>query len=135
MITVITNNVVVKGTKKTEYISYLSSTPFDLTDNCKERLVLELERLDHAIHSYINHATNMKNVDELSALVQDAYTRLNDIVYNDQHFRNLRNSDRENIIDLFENAIMTQNHKYFFFDPVRNTPCKCIICGILLYSP
>lgn len=97
--------------RKTEYVTYLSATSLDLTDNCKRRLIHELERLDHIIHSYINHATNVKNVDELSALVQNAYTRLNDLIHTEQCFRILRNMDRESIIDLFEKAIMTQNHK------------------------
>lgn len=97
--------------RKTEYIAYLSASPLDLTDNCKRRLIYELERLDHKIHSYINHPTNVKNVDELSALVQNAYTRLDDLIHTDYCFRVLRNTDRESIIDLFEKAIMTQNHK------------------------
>lgn len=57
------------------------------------------------------HSTTAKNIDELSELVQNAYTKLADIVHTDQKFQIASNEDRESAIDFFEKVVMTQNHE------------------------
>lgn len=81
-----------------------------IPDDGKRKLKSEIQRLDNAIRSYMNNSAN-KNVDELSELVQNAYTKLADIVHNDQRFQIATNEDRESAIDFFEKVVMTQNHK------------------------
>lgn len=84
-----------------------------IPDDGKRKLKSEIQRLDNAIRSYMNNSAN-KNVDELSELVQNAYTKLADIVHNDQRFQIATNEDRESAIDFFEKVVMTQNHKFLF---------------------
>ena len=81
-----------------------------IPDEGKRKLKSEIQRLDNAIRSYMNNSAN-KNVDELSEMVQNAYTKLADIVHNDQRFQIATNEDRESAIDFFEKVVMTQNHK------------------------
>lgn len=81
-----------------------------IPDDGKRKLKSEIQRLDNAIRSYMNNSAN-KNVDELSEMVQNAYTKLADIVHNDQRFQIATNEDRESAIDFFEKVVMTQNHK------------------------
>uniref|UniRef100_A0A0A1XFM6 Rab5 GDP/GTP exchange factor n=1 Tax=Zeugodacus cucurbitae TaxID=28588 RepID=A0A0A1XFM6_ZEUCU len=84
-----------------------------IPDDGKRKLKSEIQRLDNAIRSYMNNSAN-KNVDELSELVQNAYTKLADIVHNDQRFQIATDEDRESAIDFFEKVVMTQNHKFLF---------------------
>lgn len=70
----------------------------------------EIQRLDYEIRSYLQ-ANNTKNIDELSELVQNAYTKFSDIVHNDASFQIATNEDREVTIDFFEKVVMTKNHK------------------------
>uniref|UniRef100_A0A0K8VH28 Rab5 GDP/GTP exchange factor n=1 Tax=Bactrocera latifrons TaxID=174628 RepID=A0A0K8VH28_BACLA len=84
-----------------------------IPDDGKRKLKSEIQRLDNAIRSYMNNSAN-KNVDELSEMVQNAYTKLADIVHNDQRFQIATNEDRESAIDFFEKVVMTQNHKFLF---------------------
>ena len=57
------------------------------------------------------NSNGTKNIDELSELVQNAYTKFADIVHNDQRFQIATNEERESTIDVFEKVVMTQNHK------------------------
>ncbi|KNC34700.1 hypothetical protein FF38_09134 [Lucilia cuprina] len=84
-----------------------------IPDDGKRKLKTEIQRLDSAIRSYIN-STGAKNIDELSELVQNAYTKFAGIVHNDQRFQIATNEDRESTIDFFEKVVMTQNHKFLF---------------------
>lgn len=81
-----------------------------IPDDGKRKLKVEIQRLDNAIRSYIN-STGPKNIDELSELIQNAYTKFAGIVHNDQRFQIATNEDRESTIDFFEKVVMTQNHK------------------------
>lgn len=81
-----------------------------IPDDAKRKLKSEIQRLDHEIRKYMNN-NSTKNVDELSDLVQNAYTRVADIVHNDQRFEIATNEDRDSAIDFFEKVVMTQNHK------------------------
>lgn len=81
-----------------------------IPDDGKRKLKSEIQRLDNAIRSYMNNSAN-KNIDELSEMVQNAYTKLADIVHSDQRFQIATNEDRESAIDFFEKVVMTQNHK------------------------
>ncbi|XP_037927301.1 rab5 GDP/GTP exchange factor-like [Teleopsis dalmanni] len=82
-------------------------------DDGKRVLKDEVQRLDGTIRSYMNSNAN-KNVEELSELVQNAYTKFADTVHNNQIFQIATNEDRESAIDFFEKAVMTQNHKFLF---------------------
>ncbi|XP_067646262.1 rab5 GDP/GTP exchange factor [Eurosta solidaginis] len=84
-----------------------------IPDDGKRKLKSEIQRLDNDIRSYMNHNAN-KNIDELSDMVQNAYTKLADIVHNDQRFQIATDEDRESAIDFFEKVVMTQNHKFLF---------------------
>ncbi|EDV96006.1 rab5 GDP/GTP exchange factor [Drosophila grimshawi] len=84
-----------------------------LPDDAKRKLKSEIQRLDHEIRKYMNNHSS-KNVDELSDLVQNAYTRFADIVHNDARFEIATNEDRESAIDFFEKVVMTQNHNLLF---------------------
>ncbi|XP_046807464.1 rab5 GDP/GTP exchange factor [Lucilia cuprina] len=84
-----------------------------IPDDGKRKLKTEIQRLDSAIRSYIN-STGAKIIDELSELVQNAYTKFAGIVHNDQRFQIATNEDRESTIDFFEKVVMTQNHKFLF---------------------
>lgn len=81
-----------------------------LPDDAKRKLKSEIQRLDHEIRKYMNNNSS-KNVDELSDLVQNAYTRFADVVHNDTRFEIATNEDRDIAIDFFEKVVMTQNHK------------------------
>ena len=81
-----------------------------IPDDGKRKLKTEIQRLDNAIRNYMN-ANTTKNIDELSEIVQNAYTRFSDLVYNDSRFQIATNEDRESAIDYFEKVIMTRNHK------------------------
>ncbi|KAH8372503.1 hypothetical protein KR093_011772, partial [Drosophila rubida] len=84
-----------------------------LPDDAKHKLKSEIKRLDHEIRKYMNN-NNTKNVDELSDLVQNAYTRFADVVHNDARFELATNEDRDSAIDFFEKVVMTQNHNLLF---------------------
>ncbi|KAH8408720.1 hypothetical protein KR215_011479 [Drosophila sulfurigaster] len=84
-----------------------------LPDDAKHKLKSEIKRLDHEIRKYMN-TNNAKNVDELSDLVQNAYTRFSNVVHNDPRFEMATNEDRDSAIDFFEKVIMTQNHNLLF---------------------
>ncbi|TMW40393.1 hypothetical protein DOY81_014527, partial [Sarcophaga bullata] len=84
-----------------------------IPDDGKRKLKSEIQRLDNTIRSYMN-SNGTKNIDELSELVQNAYTKFADIVHNDQRFQIATNEERESTIDVFEKVVMTQNHKYLF---------------------
>lgn len=81
-----------------------------LPDDGKRKLKIEIQRLDHEIRKYMNNNSS-KNIDELSDLVQNAYTRFADMVHNDPCFEIATNEDRDSAIDYFEKVVMTQNHK------------------------
>lgn len=81
-----------------------------LPDDGKRKLKIEIQRLDHEIRKYMNNNSS-KNIDELSDLVQNAYTRFADMVHNDPRFEIATNEDRDSAIDYFEKVVMTQNHK------------------------
>lgn len=82
-----------------------------IPDDGKRKLKSEIQRLDHEIRKYMNNNSS-KNVDELSDLVQNAYTRFADVVHNDARFEIATNEDRDIAIDFFEKVVMTQNHKW-----------------------
>ncbi|XP_034102488.1 rab5 GDP/GTP exchange factor [Drosophila albomicans] len=84
-----------------------------LPDDAKHKLKSEIKRLDHEIRKYMN-TNNAKNVDELSDLVQNAYTRFSNVVHNDPRFEMASSEDRDSAIDFFEKVIMTQNHNLLF---------------------
>lgn len=84
-----------------------------LPDDAKRKLKSEIQRLDHEIRKYMNN-NSTKNVDELSDLVQNAYTRFADVVHNDPRFEIATNEDRDIAIDFFEKVVMTQNHNFLF---------------------
>ncbi|XP_053952949.1 rab5 GDP/GTP exchange factor isoform X1 [Anastrepha ludens] len=97
----------------TESLFMLQLRQLRIPDDGKRKLKNEIQRLDNAIRSYMNKSAN-KNIDELSELVQNAYTKLSDIVHNDQRFQIATNEDRESALDFFEKVVMTQNHKFLF---------------------
>ncbi|XP_075161149.1 rabaptin-5-associated exchange factor for Rab5 [Haematobia irritans] len=84
-----------------------------IPDDGRAKLKNEIQRLDYDIRSYLQ-ANNTKNIDELSELVQNAYTKFADIVHNDVSFQIATNEDREVTIDFFEKVVMTKNHKFLF---------------------
>lgn len=84
-----------------------------IPDDGKRKLKSEIQRLDHEIRKYMNNNSS-KNVDELSDLVQNAYTRFADVVHNDARFEIATNEDRDIAIDFFEKVVMTQNHNLLF---------------------
>ncbi|XP_034481070.1 rab5 GDP/GTP exchange factor [Drosophila innubila] len=94
-----------------------------LPDGAKRKLKSEIQHLDHDIRKYMNN-NNSKNVDELSDLVQNAYTRFADVVHNDARFEIVTNEDRDIAIDFFEKVVMTQNHN-FLFSPYFTTDEEC----------
>jgi len=81
-----------------------------IPDDGKRKLKLEIQRLDSDIRKYMN-GNGGKNINELSDLVQNAYTKVSDIVHNDPSFEIATNEDRDSAIDFFEKVVMTQNHK------------------------
>ena len=95
---------------QTESQFILQLRQLHIPDDGKRKLKSEIQRLDHAIRSYMNSNVT-KNIDELSEIVQNAYTRLTETVQNDQRFQIATNEDRQNAIDFFEKVVMTQNHK------------------------
>uniref|UniRef100_A0A1A9ZWH7 VPS9 domain-containing protein n=1 Tax=Glossina pallidipes TaxID=7398 RepID=A0A1A9ZWH7_GLOPL len=96
---------------ESQFISLLRQ--LRIPDDGKRKLKTEIQRLDNAIRTYM-HSTAAKNIDELSELVQNAYTKLADIVHTDQKFQIASNEDRESAIDFFEKVVMTQNHELLF---------------------
>uniref|UniRef100_A0A1I8PDU5 Rab5 GDP/GTP exchange factor n=1 Tax=Stomoxys calcitrans TaxID=35570 RepID=A0A1I8PDU5_STOCA len=84
-----------------------------IPDDGRTKLKNEIKHLDFDIRSYLQ-ANNTKNIDELSELVQNAYTKFADIVHNDTSFQIATNEDREVTIDFFEKVVMTKNHKFLF---------------------
>ncbi|EDW76984.2 uncharacterized protein Dwil_GK21172 [Drosophila willistoni] len=84
-----------------------------IPDDGKRKLKSDIQRLDSEIRKYMNNYSS-KNVDELSDLVQNTYTKVADIVHNDPRFEIATNEDRDSAIDFFEKVVMTQNHKYLF---------------------
>lgn len=81
-----------------------------IPDEGKRKVKSEIQRLDNSIRSYmVSNAS--KNVDELSEIIQNAYTKFADIVHQDERFLIATNEDREATIDFFEKVVMTQNHK------------------------
>ncbi|KAH8350031.1 hypothetical protein KR084_011642 [Drosophila pseudotakahashii] len=84
-----------------------------IPDDGKRKLKLEIQRLDSEIRKYMNGNAG-KNINELSDLVQNAYTKVSDIVHNDPSFEIATNEDRDSAIDFFEKVVMTQNHKFLF---------------------
>ncbi|XP_017844072.1 rab5 GDP/GTP exchange factor isoform X2 [Drosophila busckii] len=84
-----------------------------IPDEAKRKLKSEIQHLDYEICKYINSHSNL-NIDELSELVQNAYTRFADIVHNDARFEIATNEDRDSAIDFFEKVVMTQNHNPYF---------------------
>ncbi|KAH8339600.1 hypothetical protein KR067_001011 [Drosophila pandora] len=84
-----------------------------IPDDGKRKLKLEIQRLDGDIRKYMN-GHGSKNIDELSDAVQNAYTKVSDIVHNDPSFEIATNDDRDSAIDFFEKVVMTQNHKFLF---------------------
>ncbi|KAH8415620.1 hypothetical protein KR222_006678, partial [Zaprionus bogoriensis] len=85
-----------------------------LPDDAKRKLKNEIQRLDHDIRKYMNNSSSSRNIDELSDLVQNAYTRFADMVHNDPRFEIATNEDRDAAIDFFEKVVMTQNHNFLF---------------------
>lgn len=83
-----------------------------IPDDAKRKLKNDIQRLDNAIRTYMN--ANNKNIDELSELVQNAYTKLGDLVNSDPRFAITTAEEREATIDFFEKVVMTQNHKFLF---------------------
>jgi len=81
-----------------------------IPDDGKRKLKLEIQRLDTEIRKYMN-GNGGKNINELSDLVQNAYTKVSDTVHNDPSFEIATNEDRDSAIDFFEKVVMTQNHK------------------------
>ncbi|XP_016933223.2 rab5 GDP/GTP exchange factor [Drosophila suzukii] len=84
-----------------------------IPDDGKRKLKLEIQRLDTEIRKYMN-GNGGKNINELSDLVQNAYTKVSDTVHNDPSFEIATNEDRDSAIDFFEKVVMTQNHKFLF---------------------
>ncbi|XP_055913318.1 rab5 GDP/GTP exchange factor [Eupeodes corollae] len=83
-----------------------------IPDDAKRKLKNDIQRLDNAIRSYMN--TSNKNIDELSEIVQNAYTKLGEVVNTDSRFAITTSEEREATIDFFEKVVMTQNHKFLF---------------------
>ena len=81
-----------------------------IPDDGKRKLNVEMQRLDNAIRSYMNSGAP-KNIDELSEIVQNAYTKFAELVHSDSRFQIATNEDRESAIDYFEKVVMSQNHK------------------------
>ncbi|XP_061401056.1 rab5 GDP/GTP exchange factor [Musca vetustissima] len=84
-----------------------------IPDDGRAKLKNEIQRLDYDIRSYLQ-GNNTKNIDELSELVQNAYSKFSDLVHNDASFQIATNEDREMAIDFFEKVVMTKNHKFLF---------------------
>ncbi|XP_005185385.2 rab5 GDP/GTP exchange factor [Musca domestica] len=84
-----------------------------IPDDGRAKLKNEIQHLDYEIRSYLQ-GNNTKNIDELSELVQNAYSKFSDLVHNDASFQIATNEDREMTIDFFEKVVMTRNHKFLF---------------------
>lgn len=73
-----------------------------------QKLLKEKQIIDNTIHDFIR--TDQKNIDELSEIVQNFYVSLKQLMVHDQRFAEVNDSDKESLMDLFEKAVMTQNH-------------------------
>lgn len=73
-----------------------------------QKLLKEKQIIDNIINDFMR--SGHKNIDELSEIVQNFYIKLKQIMINDQRFAEIIDSDKENLMDLFEKSVMTQNH-------------------------
>uniref|UniRef100_A0A2M3Z3A9 Putative vacuolar assembly/sorting protein vps9 n=1 Tax=Anopheles braziliensis TaxID=58242 RepID=A0A2M3Z3A9_9DIPT len=98
-----------------EYIDALKALKVD--DAAKQELKYFIHMLDQQIRK--KHAS--ANIDEVSELVQNGYTKFRDYMHmENSKFANASEEMREQVLDFFERCIMTKNHKYLFSPPSTN---------------
>lgn len=73
-----------------------------------QKLLKEKQIIDNIINDFIRNGH--KNIDELSEMVQNFYVNLKQLMVHDQRFSKITDSDKEDLMDLFEKSVMTQNH-------------------------
>ncbi|XP_055376919.1 rab5 GDP/GTP exchange factor [Condylostylus longicornis] len=83
-----------------------------ISDDAKHKLKSEIRALDSGIHAHIS--SSHKNIDEISELVQNAYSKFSDILNNDSKFMNVSQTVKDECLDFFERVVMTKNHKNLF---------------------
>ncbi|XP_050095138.1 rab5 GDP/GTP exchange factor [Anopheles aquasalis] len=95
-----------------EYIDALKALKVD--EAAKQELKYFIHMLDQQIRK--KHASS--NIDEVSELVQNGYTKFRDYMHmENSKFANASEEMREQVLDFFERCIMTKNHKYLFSPP------------------
>lgn len=91
-----------------EFVYQIRHYKFNGEGQIIQKLLKEKQILDNTIKDFLNSDHN--NIDELSEIVQSFYIKLKQIMENDVRFKELNDSDRENLMDLFEKSVMIQNH-------------------------
>lgn len=91
-----------------EFISQIKHYKFQGEGQIIQKLLREKQIIDNIIKDFM--ISGHKNIDELSELVQNFYVKLKQILDNDQRFGEIPDSDKEDLMDLFEKSVMTQNH-------------------------
>ncbi|XP_058063671.1 rab5 GDP/GTP exchange factor [Anopheles bellator] len=95
-----------------EYVDALKALKVD--EPAKQELKYFIHMLDQQIRK--KHATS--NIDEVSELVQNGYTKFRDYMQMDNSkFASASEEMREQVLDFFERCIMTKNHKHLFSPP------------------
>ncbi|XP_035785843.1 rab5 GDP/GTP exchange factor-like [Anopheles albimanus] len=98
-----------------EYVDALKALKVD--EAAKQELKYFIHMLDQQIRK--KHASS--NIDEVSELVQNGYTKFRDYMHmENSKFANASEEMREQVLDFFERCIMTKNHKYLFSPPSTN---------------
>ncbi|CAD7083043.1 unnamed protein product [Hermetia illucens] len=82
-----------------------------ISDDAKKKLKSDIQRLDATIRDYL---ANHRSIDDLSECVQNAYTRLSEVLGRDPRFQTASPEAREECMNFFEKVVMTRNHSYLF---------------------
>ncbi|KAL5290701.1 RABGEF1 family protein [Megaselia abdita] len=99
-----------------ELISQIQHYKFQGEGQIIQKLLKEKQIIDKIIKDFMT--SDHKNIDELSEIVQNFYIKLKQLMSNDQRFSEIPDSDKEDLMDLFEKSVMTQNHGILF------SPCE-----------
>lgn len=79
-----------------------------ISDDAKKKLKSDIQRLDATIRDYL---ANHRSIDDLSECVQNAYTRLSEVLGRDPRFQTASPEAREECMNFFEKVVMTRNHR------------------------
>lgn len=91
-----------------ELIYQIKHYKFQAEGQIIQKLLKEKQIIDNIIIDFIRNGH--KNIDELSEMVQNFYVNLKQLMVNDQRFAKITDNDKEDLMDLFEKSVMTQNH-------------------------